>query len=63
MEKCGNCKFFIGGGDWSLCCSNPPEESKFNIFGFLCYADSDICENFKPNGEKCNESKETSANN
>lgn len=62
MEKCGNCEFFIGGGDWDLCCSNPPKASEFNSFGFLCYADSDSCENFKCNQEKSNESKEISTN-
>lgn len=24
MNTCKDCKYFIGGGDWNLCCSNPP---------------------------------------
>ena len=44
--KFGNCEFFIGMGDWDLCCSNPPED-KVSWAGFLCYADTDPCQNYR----------------
>lgn len=48
--KCGNCKFYLGCGDWNLCCSNPPKD-EIDCFGFLCYADTDACKNYKYKGE------------
>lgn len=24
VKTCGTCKFFIGGGDWNLCCTRKP---------------------------------------
>ena len=47
MKTCKDCKYFIGGGDWNLCCSNPPARSKDSWCGFLCYEDTEACENFK----------------
>jgi hypothetical protein len=44
--KCGNCEFFIGGGDWDLCCSNPPKD-EVSWVGFLCYEDTEPCHNYK----------------
>lgn len=48
MDKiCKNCNNFIGGGDWNLCCKNPPEE-QITWIGFICYEDTEACKNFKP---------------
>ncbi len=48
MDKtCKDCSNFIGGGDWDLCCKNPPKD-KVSWCGFLCYEDTPACENFKP---------------
>ena len=44
--KCGNCEFFLGMGDWNLCCSNPPED-EVSWAGFLCYGDTAPCHNYK----------------
>lgn len=46
-KTCKTCRYFIGGGDWDLCCSNPPKSAKDNFCGFLCYEDTEACENFK----------------
>lgn len=46
VKKCKDCANFIGGGDWDLCCKNPPE-SQITWVGHLCYADDPACENFK----------------
>lgn len=43
--KCGNCKFYLGMGDWNLCCSNPPKD-EVSWAGFLCYADTAPCHNY-----------------
>lgn len=40
--KCGNCKRFIGGGDWGLCCQ---------IDAGLYYEDSDACDDYEPKEE------------
>ena len=45
--RCADCDNFIGGGDWNLCCKNPPKD-KVGWCGFLCYADTEACQNFKP---------------
>lgn len=45
-ETCKDCKYFIGGGDWNLCCKNPPKD-QVGWCGFLCYEDTPACENFK----------------
>jgi hypothetical protein len=37
----------MGMGDWDLCCSNPPARAKESWCGFLCYEDTEACENFK----------------
>ena len=47
MKTCKDCKYFIGAGDWNLCCSNPPASVKDSWCGFLCYEDTEACENFK----------------
>lgn len=47
MEKtCKTCKNFIGGGDWNLCCKNPPK-GKIGWCGFLCYETTEACENYE----------------
>ena len=46
-KTCKACRYFIGGGDWDLCCSNPPKRAKDSFCGFLCYEDTESCENFK----------------
>lgn len=43
-KTCSECEYFIGGGDWDLCCSQKHEGF---IFGFLCYEDTEACEKFK----------------
>lgn len=46
MDKtCKDCSNFIGAGDWNLCCKNPPKD-KIGWCGFLCYEDTEACENF-----------------
>lgn len=45
-KTCETCKNFIGGGDWGLCCKNPPK-SQISWCGFLCYEDTPACENYK----------------
>ncbi len=45
-KTCKDCDNFLGGGDWNLCCKNPPED-KVGWCGFLCYEDTEACENFK----------------
>ena len=45
MKTCKDCKYFIAAGDWNLCCSNPPKD-KLGWCGFLCYKDTEACENF-----------------
>ena len=48
MDKtCKDCANFLGGGDWNLCCKNPPKD-KESWCGFLCYEYTEACENFKP---------------
>ncbi len=49
-KTCKTCQSFIGGGDWDLCCSNPPE-SRRTWCGFLCYEDDPACENYKENSK------------
>jgi hypothetical protein len=47
MNTCKNCANFLGGGDWNLCCKNPPED-QLTWIGFICYEDTEACKNFKP---------------
>ena len=49
--RCKDCKHFIGAGDWNLCCSNPPR-SQVSWLGFLCYSDTEACENFEESKEE-----------
>ena len=51
INRCGTCKYFIGAGDWDLCCSNPPER-RVSCFGFLCYETTPACENYKNKDNK-----------
>ena len=46
-KTCKECANFLGGGDWNLCCKNPPKD-EMSWCGFLCYEDTEACENFKP---------------
>jgi hypothetical protein len=45
-KTCKDCSNFTGCGDWNLCCMNPPED-KVGWCGFLCYEDTEACNNFK----------------
>jgi hypothetical protein len=51
MKTCKDCKYFMGMGDWDLCCSKPPARAKDSWCGFLCYEDTEACENFKEKEE------------
>ena len=51
MNTCKDCKYFMGMGDWDLCCSKPPARAKDSWCGFLCYEDTGACENFKEKEE------------
>jgi hypothetical protein len=50
MNTCGECKHFIGCGDWNLCCDithptpKEKEEGKTFYFGHLCYEDTPACD-------------------
>ena len=46
MKTCKDCSNFLGGGDWNLCCKNPPKD-QVGWCGFLCYEDTEACKNFK----------------
>ena len=46
VKTCKDCSNFLGGGDWNLCCKNPPED-QVGWCGFLCYEDTEACQNFK----------------
>lgn len=41
---CVFCKYFIGAGDWDLCCDLKHEGYPF---GFLCYEKTEACEKFE----------------
>lgn len=53
MDCCGNCEYYIGGGDWNLCCSiqHPtPKEKEMGmtfVFGHLCDENTKACDEFK----------------
>ena len=51
MKTCKDCKYFIGAGDWNLCCSNPPK-SYTGYLGFLCYEYTEACENYEESKEE-----------
>ena len=42
---CKDCKYFLGGGDWNLCCSKPHEDEGW--MGWLCYEDTQACDEFE----------------
>ena len=44
-NTCSECEFFLGMGDWDLCCAKQHEGYPF---GFLCYEDTPACEMFSP---------------
>lgn len=50
MNKCGTCRYYIGGGDWNLCCSisHPTPEEKIKgmtyTYGHLCYKNTEACD-------------------
>lgn len=43
MAKCGSCKFFIGAGDYNLCCEK---------HSWLCYRDTEGCELYEYDSSK-----------
>ena len=43
-KVCADCKHFIGGGDWNLCCDLHHEGYPY---GFLCYENTDACDKFE----------------
>jgi hypothetical protein len=47
QKFCKDCGNFLGGGDWNLCCSKPPARAKESWCGFLCYEDTEACENYR----------------
>ena len=55
-KHCYQCKHFIGGGDWNLCCSinHPtPKEKEQGLdfyWGHLCYEDTEACDMFEKKG-------------
>ena len=55
IKICKTCKNFIGGGDWNLCCKNPPQDNEsFGLTwgGFLCYEETQACENYKERNDE-----------
>lgn len=48
-HTCSECEFFLGGGDWNLCCE---KEHKGYPCGFLCYEDTPVCEMFEKKKKK-----------
>ena len=52
MSVCGECKHYLGMGDWDLCCeiSHPTlkekEEGRRFSFGHLCYDNTPACDCF-----------------
>ena len=52
-KTCGQCKYFIGAGDWNLCCTQkhltPEEKAKGQYFLYvhLCYKDIEACDLFE----------------
>jgi hypothetical protein len=51
IKTCKTCKNFLGGGDWDLCCKNPPKD-KISCCGFLCYENTPTCKNYKSKSNK-----------
>lgn len=47
-HTCSECEFFIGGGDWNLCCE---KEHTGYPMGFLCYENTPACEMFEEKGK------------
>ena len=45
-NRCGNCEFYTGLGDWGLSCTNPAPEV-VGWCGVLVYEESEACKNFK----------------
>ena len=49
MDKCGTCKYYIGGGDWGLCC---------DLQYGLCYRYTAACHKYKFSQETIDRLKE-----
>lgn len=49
-KTCKDCVYFIGAGDWNLCCTQSHEGYPF---GFLCYEDTPVCEKFCDKKDVC----------
>ena len=55
LKHCYQCKNFIGGGDWNLCCKvthptpNEKEQGLKFEFGHLCYKETNACDMFEEN--------------
>lgn len=43
MHECGTCKYFLGCGDWCLCCEIHP---------WLCYSNDTACDDWVRREEK-----------
>ena len=48
-NACGSCQFFIGAGDFNLCCEK---------HSWLCYRDSEACELYEYSKEKVRQLEE-----
>lgn len=48
-DTCGNCKHYIGGGDWNLCCDKMYD---------LCYEQTPACDMYEYSKAKVLELKE-----
>ena len=44
-NTCKDCIYFMGFGDWNLCCSKREKNQQYPS-GFLCYEDTIACEFF-----------------
>lgn len=57
MKTCGQCKHYIGCGDWNLCCEirhptvKEMEQGLTFNFGHLCYEDTVACDMFEEKEE------------
>lgn len=48
-KVCGSCRYFIGAGDFNLCCEK---------HSWLCYRDSEACELYEYSEEKVRQLEE-----
>ena len=49
-KTCKDCAYFLGWGDWNLCCTQSHEGYPF---GFLCYEDTPACNKFCDKADVC----------